>query len=476
MRLHCRPGSATLVHNLHGRRGSGTLSNMTDTAFDLIVLGAGSGGIAGAIRAARHGARVALLEPQALGGTCVNVGCVPKKAMWLAAELAEAQAIAAQVGFALDPGALDWPAFIDRRQTYIGNIHNSYRKRFGELGITLIAERGELLGQGRVRAGQQTLAAGQILIATGGHARRPEVPGREIGIDSDGFFDLRALPRKVAVVGAGYIAVELAGVLRALGATVHLLVRGERLLRTFDTDIGAALAESMRARGIEIAFGHELDRVSQDPDGIHVHCRNGDAESGFDCLLWAVGRAPNVGGFGLDTAGVSLDAKGFIAVDQWQATSAAAVHAVGDVTDAAALTPVAIAAARRLMDRLFGGQPQARMDYRNIPSVVFSHPPIGVIGPTEAEARAEHGDAVKVYTSRFRPMLGALAGHDQRTLMKLVCAGDEQRVLGIHMIGPACDEILQGFAVAVKMGARKQDFDDTVAIHPTAAEELVLMG
>ncbi|MGD9584581.1 MAG: glutathione-disulfide reductase [Lysobacterales bacterium] len=449
---------------------------MTDSRFDLIVLGAGSGGIAGAIRAARHGARVAVLEPRALGGTCVNVGCVPKKAMWLAAELAETQAIAAELGFALTPGVLDWPAFIARRQRYIENIHASYRRRFEQLGIALIAEHGVLLGDQRVQAGATTLIADHILIATGGRPRRPEVPGQAIGIDSDGFFDLRALPRKVAVIGAGYIAVELAGVLRALGAEVDLLVRGERLLKTFDQEIATALAESMQRRGITIQFGHELDRVSQDAAGIHVHCRNGDAASGFDCLLWAVGRAPNIHCFGLDTAGVALDAQGFIAVDPCQATSVAGLHAVGDVTDAAALTPVAIAAARRLMDRLFGGQPEARMDYRNIPSVVFSHPPIGVVGVTEAEARAEHGDAVRVYSSRFRPMLGALADHDERTLMKLVCVGDEQRVLGIHMIGPACDEILQGFAVAVKMGARKRDFDDTVAIHPTAAEELVLMG
>lgn len=449
---------------------------MNTTSFDLIVLGAGSGGIAGAIRAARHGARVAILEPHALGGTCVNVGCVPKKAMWLAAELAEAQQLAAELGFDNKPGVLDWPAFIARRQQYISNIHASYRKRFDELGITLISERGELLGNGRVRAGRQELSAAHVLIATGGHARRPDISGNEHGIDSDGFFDLRAAPRKVAVIGAGYIAVELAGVLRALGCEVHLLVRGERLLRPFDHDISEALREAMQARGIDIVFGHELDQVSQNADGIHVHCRNGDVAGGFDCLLWAVGRAPNVAGIGLDVASVALDAKGFIAVDEWQNTSAKNVYALGDVTDAAALTPVAIAAARRLMDRVFGGKADARLDYRNIPSVVFSHPPIGTIGLTEAQARAVYGDAVKIYSSRFRPMIGALAGHPERSLMKLVCAGDDERVVGIHLIGPASDEMLQGFAVAVKMGACKRDFDDTVAIHPTASEELVLMG
>jgi len=449
---------------------------MTTPSFDLIVLGAGSGGIAGAIRAARHGARVAVLEPHALGGTCVNVGCVPKKAMWLAAELAEAQPLAAELGFDLKPGALDWPAFVARRQHYIANIHASYRKRFDELGITLIAERGHLLGNGRVRAGAQQLSAAHLLIATGGHAHRPDIDGHEHGIDSDGFFDLRAAPRKVAVVGASYIAVELAGVLRALGCEVHLMVRGERLLRTFDHDLGDALLEAMRTRGIAVQFGHRLDRVSRNADGIRIHCRSGDVAEGFDSLLWAVGRRPSVTGFGLEAAAVDLDAKGFIAVDAWQNTSANGVYAVGDVTGAPALTPVAIAAARRLMDRVFDGQPDARLDYRNIPSVVFSHPPLGTIGLTEAQARAEHGDAIKIYTSRFRPMLGALAGHPERSLMKLICAGDDERVIGLHLIGPASDEILQGFAVAVKMGARKRDFDDTVAIHPTAGEELVLMG
>ncbi len=444
--------------------------------FDLIVLGAGSGGIAAAVRAARHGARVAVLEPGALGGTCVNVGCVPKKAMWLAAELAGAQLLAAELGFASAPGALDWSAYVERREHYIRNIHGSYRQRFESLGISLIPERGRLLGAGRVGTDTQELGAGNVLIATGGRAERLDIPGGGLGIDSNGFFDLRAAPRKVAVIGSGYIAVELGGVLRALGSEVSLFVRTDRVLRQFDADIGDELAAAMTRRGVRLAFNHQLDRVSEEAGGYRVHCRSGAEEAGFDCLLWAVGRVPNTSGLGLEAAGVRLDARGFIAVDEWQATSAANVFAVGDVTPAPALTPVAIAAARRLMDRLYGGQPGRRMDYRDIASVVFSHPPIGTVGLSEAEARARHGDAVKVYTSRFRPMLGALAGHAERTLMKLVCVGEDERVLGIHMIGPACDEILQGFAVAMKLGARKRDLDDTVAIHPTAAEELVLMS
>jgi len=449
---------------------------MDTSRFDLIVLGAGSGGIAGAIRAARHGARVALLEPNALGGTCVNVGCVPKKAMWLAAELAQAQQLAAELGFNVLPEALDWPTYIARRQQYIQNIHASYRQRFDDLGITLIAARGHLRGHGVVDTLGGPLHGERILIATGARSERMAVAGGELGIDSDGFFELGAAPRKVAVIGSGYIAVELGGVLRALGSEVSLFARGERLLRRFDADIATELDAAMTRRGVRIAFQHRLDRVTHDAEGYRIHCGSGDAQGGFDCLLWAIGRTPNVAGIGLEAAGAALDAKGFIAVDAWQATSAAGVFAVGDVTDCPALTPVAIAAARRLMDRLFGGMPERRMDYANIPSVVFSHPPIGVVGLSEAQARAAHGDAVKVYSSRFRPMLGALAGHAERTLMKLVCVGEDERVVGIHMIGPGCDEILQGFAVAVKLGARKRDFDDTVAIHPTAAEELVLMG
>lgn len=449
---------------------------MNQKPYDLIVLGAGSGGIAGAIRAAKLGARVAILEASALGGTCVNVGCVPKKAMWLAAELAENQQLAAELGFGPQPGNFDWSAFVTRRDQYIRNIHVSYATRFADLGIELIPERGRLLGAGAVQSATRQLQGDRILIATGGRGERLPIPGGDLGIDSDGFFALRAAPRRVAVIGSGYIAVELGGVLRTLGSEVSLFVRSDRVLRRFDSDISEALAEAMRSRGIRLEFRHRLDRVSQQASGFRIHCASGAEESGFDCLLWATGRVPNVQDNGLQEAGVDLDAQGFIAVDEWQATSTEGVFAVGDVTAAAALTPVAIAAARRLMDRLFGGKPESRMDFDNIPTAVFTHPPIGTVGLSEAEARRQHGDAVKVYRSRFRPMLGALAGHAERSLMKLVCVGAEQRVVGIHLIGPASDEILQGFAVAMKMGARKTDFDDTVAIHPTSAEELVLMS
>jgi len=444
-------------------------------SFDLVVLGAGSAGIAMAIRAARHGAKVAVVEAGALGGTCVNVGCVPKKAMWLAAELVEAQRIAHEVGFDLQPAALRWPDFVARRSAYIDNIHASYRKRFDELKIELVDGYGRFVAPRRIAVGERELDAAHVLVATGAHSRRETVPGGELGIDSNGFFDLRACPRRVALVGSGYIAVELAGVLRALGAQVTLFARGDRLLRGFDHEIGDALADAMRARGVALSFARPILKATREADGYALHLADDSVERGFDELIWATGRDPNTQGFGLDVAGVALDARGFIATDEFQDTNVPNVHAVGDVTGRIALTPVAVAASRRLADRVFGAKPDAKLDYANVPTTVFSHPPMGTVGLSEEAARKQHGDAVRVYRSRFRPMLTALAGGEERTFMKLVCVGDDERIVGIHLIGTAADEILQGFAVALKMGARKADLDATVAIHPTSAEELVLM-
>jgi glutathione reductase (NADPH) len=449
---------------------------MPADTFDLVVLGAGSGGIAMAIRAARLGAKVALLEPGALGGTCVNVGCVPKKAMWIAAELADAQQLALDVGFASAPGALDWETFVARRTSYIANIHASYRRRFADLGITLICAHGRFVAPGRVRAGERELVASHVLIATGARPQRPAIPGGDLGIDSDGFFGLRACPKRVAIVGSGYIAVELAGVLRALGAEVVLFARGERLLRKFDHELGEALALAMRGQGIETVFGSHVVEATHDASGGYsLRLADGALAPRFDELIWATGREPNTAELGLDRVGVSVDAQGFVVTDEWQNTTAENVHSTGDVTGRIALTPVAIAASRRLADRVFGGKTDARLDYANIATVVFSHPPVATVGLTEAEARALHGDAVQVHRASFRPMLAALAQREQRTLMKLVCVGTEERIVGIHLLGTAVDEIVQGFAVALKMGARKADLDATVAIHPTSAEELVLM-
>ncbi|ANB17187.1 glutathione-disulfide reductase [Dokdonella koreensis] len=444
------------------------------STHDLIVLGGGSGGIATAIRAARHGARVALLEPSLIGGTCVNVGCVPKKAMWLAAELAQAGRLAATLGFAGSLGRLDWPAFIARRQRYIEAIHAGYRQRIDELGIEMIAAAGRFETAQRIVADGRVLEAPQIVVATGSRPLRPRFAAN-LGIDSDGFFALDACPRRAAIVGSGYVAVELAGLLHALGAEVDLLVRGDRLLAHFDEEIARRLTGLYDTAGLRVRAGFDTAAAEETADGLRVRAADG-REVTADTLIWAVGRRPDTRALDLQAAGVTCDAQGHIVVDAWQRTSAAGVHAVGDVTAAPALTPVAIAAGRALADRLFGGQPERRLDAADVPTVIFSHPPLGSVGLGEAEARERYGDAaVKVYSTAFRPMLTALADGQARSFIKLVCVGEEERIAGLHVLGLGADELLQGFAVAVKMGARKADFDATMAIHPTSAEEVVLI-
>ena len=443
--------------------------------FDLVVIGGGSGGLAGAFRAASHGAKVALLEPQALGGTCVNAGCVPKKALWLAAEMGRKLGLARQLGFATEPGPLDWPTFIAHRQRYIGNIHDSYRRRLEQAGIAVLPMRGSLRDANTVACGEGVyLRARHILLATGGHALRPPVPGAELGQTSDDFFGWVEAPRRVAVVGGGYIGVELAGVLQALGSQVELLVRGDRLLKGFDGELAGVLAEDYRQSGIGVHLECEVDGLERSGEAVLAQATGLDGQD-FDAVLFATGRAPNTTGLGLEGAGVELDRSGHIAVDARHDTSVEGIHAVGDVTDGPALTPVAIAAARRLMDRLFAGRDRP-LDPDNIPSVVFSHPPMGMVGLTTEQAIEAHGaEAITVLRSGFRPMLAALADVPQRSLFKLVCVGEERRVVGVHLLGDAADEILQGFAVAVRMGATLEDLNDTVAIHPTSAEEVVLM-
>jgi glutathione reductase (NADPH) len=448
-----------------------------DSDFDLVVVGGGSGGLAAAFRAAQHGARVALLEPGLLGGTCVNVGCVPKKAMWLAADIAGKLAMASTLGFDTGPATLDWNIFVAHRQRYIANIHDSYRKRLDAAGIATLPVHGRLLDALTVACSDGVrLRAPQILVATGGRPQRPSIPGAELGLVSDDFFNLCHAPKRVAVVGGGYIAVELAGVLQALGSRVELFVRGRRLLATFDEDLTAQLAEDYRQHGLHLHFDYPLQSIVQ-AGGTRVQLRDtaGNMGEPFDALIFATGRRPNSDGIRLEQVGVALDANGHIVVDDYQRSSVAGIHAVGDVSSKIALTPVAIAAARRLMDRLFGGRPDARLDYADIATVVFAHPPLGMVGLTEAAARLQHGDAVRTYRTGFRPMLHALADSPQRSLFKLVCVGEEERVVGIHLLGEGSDEILQGFAVALKHGIRKRDLDDVVAIHPTSAEEVVLM-
>ncbi|WP_312711522.1 FAD-dependent oxidoreductase, partial [Stenotrophomonas sp.] len=318
------------------------------------------------------------------------------------------------------------------------------------------------------------ISAEHILIATGAHPQRPDIPGAALGLVSDDFFNLCSAPARVAIVGGGYIAVELAGLLQALGSRVTLLVRGDRLLERFDAELTAQLADNLRHQGVQLHFGYRLRELQRDGDAVVALGHDGPADGQFDALFFATGRRGNSADLGLEALGVVVGDKGEVEVDAWQTTAVPSVHAVGDIAGKVGLTPVAIAAARTLMDRLFGGQPQAKMDYENVASVVFSHPALGAVGLSEEEACARYGD-VRVYRSNFRPMLQALADGTQRSLFKLVCVGEEERVVGVHLLGEAADEILQGFALAVKMGATKAQFDATVAIHPTSAEEVVLM-
>jgi glutathione reductase (NADPH) len=446
--------------------------------FDLIVLGGGSGGLAGAFRAAAHGARVALLEPGELGGTCVNAGCVPKKAMWLAAELASSIGLASQLGFEVpaSPG-LDWPVLIASRQRYIHGIHASYMRRLDEAGIALLPTRGRLGDANTVVCDNGTrLQAPHILIATGSHPGKPDVPGADLGGVSDDFFALHEQPGHVALVGGGYIAVELAGVLQALGSRVDIFARSDRLLSLADAELVERLQENYRDQGIGLRFGYALAAVERRDGALCLRDAAGGSDGGYAQVIFATGRRANTAGIGLEAAGVELDAGGNVVVDAWQRSSVAHIAAVGDVTGRATLTPVAIAAARRAMDRVFGGMPQAKLDYEDIPTVVFAHPPLAEVGLNEAQARERHGqDAVHVYRSLFRPMRKALVDRSQHSLFKLVCVGEERRVVGLQLLGEGADEILQGFAVALKKGITLADLHDTVAIHPTSAEEIVLM-
>jgi glutathione reductase (NADPH) len=444
--------------------------------FDLIVIGGGSGGLAGAFRAAEYGARVALLEPAALGGTCVNVGCVPKKAMWLAADLASRLRHAETLGFEQCPSRLDWPTFIAHRQRYIEGIHASYRKRLDAAGISVLPLHARFVGSNRAECGNGVqLGAPHILVATGGSPFRPPFPGVELGGTSDDFFQWTQAPERVAVIGGGYIGVELAGVLQMLGSQVDLLVRGTRLLEQFDVELGDQLAEEYRHAGVHIRFGTDIHALEQASRGVRVVADPPLERAVFDQVLFATGRRPNTAGLGLETIGIRPDARGRIAVDAHHATGVDGVYAVGDVTSDPALTPVAIAAARRLMDRLFGGRTDNALDLQCVPTVVFSHPPLGMVGLTEAQAREQYGENVYVARAGFRPMVHALADAPLRSLFKLVCVGEERRVVGLHLLGDGADEMLQGFAVAIRRGVTLDDLRDTVAIHPTSAEEVVLM-
>ena len=444
--------------------------------YDLIAIGAGSGGLSAAERAAEYGARTAVIETGRLGGTCVNVGCVPKKVMWFAAHLADALHDMPSYGFDVQLQGFDWATLVKAREQYIKGINDWYGQYLRDSRIEHIVGQARFVDAHTVAVGEQQYRAKHIVIAPGAYPIVPSIPGAEHGITSDGFFALKQQPQRVAVVGAGYIAVELAGVLNSLGSEVSMLLRRDHFLASFDVMLRENLMEEMNNAGVHFITQVNVERVDKTPQGkLSVHCQGGITIDNLDCLIWAVGRAPNTQDLNLAASGISVSESGYIPTDEFQNTNVPGVYAVGDVTGRAQLTPVAIAAARRLSDRLFNNMPERKLDYRNIPTVMFSHPPIGTVGLTEEEARAQHGDAVKVYQTGFTAMYHAISVHKQRTAMKLVCIGAEERIVGCHIIGSGADEMLQGFAVAIKMGACKRDFDNTVAIHPTSAEELVTM-
>jgi glutathione reductase (NADPH) len=445
--------------------------------YDLIVIGGGSGGLATAKRAAEHGARVVLIESGRLGGACVNVGCVPKKVMWNGADLAAGLHDAPEYGFQVTTNGFDWPLMKSKRDSYVLRLNGIHESLLAKYKVELVRGHACFVDAHTVTAADRRLTAKHIVVATGSRPLVPDIPGAELGITSDGFFDLEKLPQRVAVVGSGYIAIEVTGILNALGSKTCLVLRKESALREFDTMIGQATLKILRDDGVDVVTGAVPERVTRNSSGaLELAVQDGRRLGPFDTVIWAVGRGPVTDNLGIDKAGVKVDAQGYLPTDKYQVTNVETIYAIGDITGHAQLTPVAIAAGRRMADRVFGGMRERYLDYENVPTVIFGHPPIGTVGMSEAKARDKYGDAaVTVFTTSFVPMYYAMTARKPRCDMKLVTVGPEKKVVGVHIVGDGADEMLQGFAVAVRMGATKKDFDDTVAIHPTVSEELVTM-
>lgn len=450
--------------------------------FDYIAIGGGSGGIASVNRASLYGKKCALIEKKHLGGTCVNVGCVPKKVMWYGANMATAiHHYAPDYGFDLSINQFNFAKLVENRQAYISRIHSSYENGLAKNGVTVFDGFGKLLDKNTIEISKadgstEVITADHILIATGGRPTRPNIEGAEFGIDSDGFFDLTELPKSVAIIGSGYIGVELAGVLNSLGSDTHLLVRSQSILKNFDKIIVATLSEIMQKDGIQFHYETQPQKIVKNADNTLTIILNNNEQLTVDCLIWATGRTPATDNIGLENVGVNVNDKGEIVVDKFQNTNIDGIYAVGDIIEnGVQLTPVAVASGRRLSERLFNNKPNEHLDYNLIPTVIFSHPPIGTVGLSEEQAKAEFGDDVKIYQSSFTPMYSAITQYREPCKMKLVCVGKDEKIVGLHGVGFGVDEMIQGFAVAIKMGATKADFDNTIAIHPTGSEEFVTM-
>jgi glutathione reductase (NADPH) len=440
--------------------------------FDLFTLGAGSGGVAGSRRAGSYGARVAICEESRVGGTCVMRGCVPKKLLVYGAQFSDAFADAAGFGWSVPPPSFDWPSLIAAKNAELDRLEQIYRTMLKNSKVELIEGHGIVTDPHTVEIDGRTYTADKIMVATGGHPTVPDIPGIEHVISSNEALDLPELPRRIVIVGGGYIAVEFAGIFRGFGSEVVEIIRREDLLYGFDDDLRVALAQEMRNRGIEIRARTQVARIEKYPHGYSVFTTQGQ-EISTDLVMYATGRKPNTRALGLAEIGVEMNREGAVVVDEWQRSTVPNIYAVGDVTDRLNLTPVAIAEGRAIAETLYNNNP-IKMDHADVPTAVFSQPPIGTVGLTEDEACRQYG-AVDVYAARFRPMKNTLSGRDERTLMKIIVDPASDRVIGCHMLGADAPEIIQGLAIAVKCGATKAQFDQTVGIHPSAAEEFVTM-
>ncbi len=440
--------------------------------FDLFVLGAGSGGVRAARVAAKLGARVAVCEDRHFGGTCVNAGCIPKKLFVYGAEVATEIEDAAGYGWTIADVRFDFAELVRRKDAEISRLGNVYRGVLEKAGVTVVEGRGRFVDRHTVAVGDLRFTAANVLIATGGRPHRAEIPGAELGITSDEVFHLPALPRRMLAIGGGYVALEFAGVFRGLGVETHVIHRGPRLLRHFDHDVGEAVADDLRQRGIHVHLERTVVELERDGEGLRARLDDGSTIE-TDLVLHATGRRPNVHGLGLDEVGVALGPNGAIVVDERYRTSVPNIFAVGDVIDHVALTPVALAEGMTVAEHLFG-KARPPIDYDLIPTAVFSQPEIGAVGLTEEEAR-RRGHRVKIFRTAFRPLKLTMTGRKERAMMKLVVDADTDRVLGCHVVAAAAAEIVQGFAVALTCGATKAQLDATIGIHPTAAEELVTM-
>ncbi len=440
--------------------------------LDLFVMGAGSGGVRASRLAADAGARVAVAEERYLGGTCVNAGCIPKKLLVYASEFGDDFEDAGGFGWTVGERSFDWRRLVTNKDREIARLNGVYRRLLEGAGVTIFEGRARLVGPQAVEIGGRRLTARYVLVATGSWPVTPPFPGAELAITSNEAFHLEELPRRVVIGGGGYIAVEFAGIFHGLGSEVTLVHRGELFLRGFDDDLRRALAAEMTKRGIDLRFATTIERIERNGERLHVTLATGERLEA-DAVLCAMGRRPLTDGLGLEKSGVRLDAEGAVVVDRYSASSIPSIYAIGDATNRRNLTPVALAEARAFADTVFLGRPRA-MDYRDIPSTVFSQPAVGTVGLPEAEARRLHGP-VDVYRTTFTPLRHTLSGRAEKTFMKLVVDRATDRVVGCHMVGPDAAEIIQGFAVALRCHATKAQFDATVGIHPTAAEELVTM-